>query len=109
MTLMWIKCLCKTRAHAGRVTPPLSLVIDGALAVLTLARAPVNAIDELWLERMEGALETLERAAGVAVLLVRSSERAFCAGADLALMRSRFSSAEGRAQMIAYVRRLQAA
>ncbi len=89
--------------------PPLSLVFDGALAVLTLARAPVNAIDEIWLDRMESALEALERAAGVAVLVVRSSERAFCAGADLALMRSRFSTEQGRAQMIAYVRRLQAA
>ena len=89
--------------------PPLSLVFDGPLAVLTLARAPVNAIDEAWLERMESALDALERAHGVAVLLVRSSERAFCAGADLALMRSRFASEPGRAQMIAFVRRLQRA
>jgi enoyl-CoA hydratase/carnithine racemase len=106
---MWIKPLGEPAAHAAGVTPPLSLVFDGALAVLTLARAPVNAIDEAWLERMEGALEALERAESVSVLMVRSSERAFCAGADLALMRSRFASAEGRAQMIAFVRRLQGA
>jgi enoyl-CoA hydratase len=87
--------------------PPLSLVFDGPLAVLTLARPPVNAIDEAWLARMEDALGALERAQGVAVLLVRSSERAFCAGADLALMRSRFASEEGRARMIDFVRRLQ--
>ena len=107
--LMWIKRLRGAARHAAPVTPPLSLVVDGPLAVLTLSRAPVNAIDELWLERMESALEALEHAEAVAVVLVRSSERAFCAGADLALMRSRFASAEGRAQMIAYVRRLQAA
>jgi enoyl-CoA hydratase/carnithine racemase len=100
----------RAAAHARGVTPPpLSLVFEGALAVLTLARPPVNAIDEAWLERMEGALDALERADRVAVLLVRSSERAFCAGADLVLMRSRFATAEGRAQMIAYVRRLQGA
>ena len=95
------------RCHAEGVTAPITLVLDGPLAVLTLARAPVNAIDEAWLEHMEAALESLEAAQGVAVLMVRSSQRAFCAGADLALMRSRFASDEGRAQMIAFVRRLQ--
>ena len=108
-TLMWIKRLREAGGHAGEVTPPLSLVFDGPLAVLTLARPPVNAIDELWLDRMESALEALEHADAVAVLLLRSSERAFCAGADLALMGSRFASVEGRAQMVGYVRRLQAA
>ena len=106
---MWIKPPGERPAHAEPMTPPLTLVFDGPLAVLTLSRAPVNAIDEAWLERMENALAALEAARGVAVLLVRSSERAFCAGADLALMRSRFASEEGRAQMIAFVRRLQRA
>ena len=87
--------------------PAITLVIDGALAVATLARAPVNAIDEAWLERFDQALDAVEHAAGVSCLLVRSSERAFCAGADLALMRSRFASLEGRAQMVRFVRELQ--
>lgn len=95
-------------AHAAGVSPPpLILAFDGPLAVLTLARAPVNAIDEAWLERLEDALGALERSQGVAALLIRSSQRAFCAGADLALMRSRFASDDGRAKMIAFVRRLQ--
>jgi enoyl-CoA hydratase len=85
----------------------IRLVLDGPLAVATLARAPVNAIDEAWLERLDQALDALERAAGVACLLLRSSERAFCAGADLALMRSRFATEEGRARMIEFVRALQ--
>ena len=107
---MCIKSGRRRSAHARRVTaPPLSLVFDGPLAVLTLSRPPVNAIDEAWLGRMEDALGALERSQGVAVLHVRSSERAFCAGADLALMRSRFATLDGRAQMIAFVRRLQAA
>lgn len=85
----------------------ISLVIDGALAVATLARAPVNAIDEAWLERLDQALDALESAADVSCLLIRSSEKAFCAGADLALMRSRFATPEGREKMIAFVRELQ--
>jgi len=87
--------------------PAITLVIDGALAVATLARAPVNAIDEAWLERLDQALDAVERASGVSCLLVRSTERAFCAGADLALMRSRFATAQGRADMVRFVRELQ--
>jgi enoyl-CoA hydratase/carnithine racemase len=80
------------------------LVLEGALAVCTLARAPVNAIDEAWLARLE---EVLEEARGAAALLVRSTERAFCAGADLALMRTRMESPEGRDRMVAFVREIQ--
>jgi enoyl-CoA hydratase/carnithine racemase len=80
---------------------------DGALAVATLSRAPVNAIDEAWLERLDKILETVERDTSVGVLLLRSSERAFSAGADLALMRSRFDSVEGRARMVDFVREIQ--
>ena len=77
---------------------------EGALAVVTLARAPVNAIDEEWLARLEAVFDRLD---GAAVLLLRSSERAFCAGADLALMRSRYASGEGRARMVSFVREIQ--
>ena len=75
----------------------------------TLARPPVNAIDEAWLAGLEAALVKLSRAPQVAVLLVRSSQRAFCAGADLALMRRRFKSAPGRKRMVALARRMQRA
>jgi len=86
---------------------PIALDIQGACAVATLRRPPVNAIDENWLERLGEVLGEVERAAGIGVLLLRSGERAFCAGADLALMRSRFGSREGRAAMAAFARRLQ--
>ncbi|HEY5899933.1 MAG TPA: enoyl-CoA hydratase/isomerase family protein [Burkholderiales bacterium] len=87
--------------------PAITLVIDGPLAVATLARAPVNAVDDAWLARLDQVLDAVERTDTVACLLLRSSERAFCAGADLALMRSRFSSAEGRAKMVPFVREMQ--
>jgi enoyl-CoA hydratase len=82
----------------------ISFVLEGPLAVATLARPPVNAIDEAWLGRLE---EVLDQARSATVLLIRSSERAFCAGADLELMRSRFDSAEGRTRMVEFVRRIQ--
>jgi enoyl-CoA hydratase/carnithine racemase len=85
----------------------ISLVHEGALAVATLARAPVNAIDEAWLSCFDELLTKVGRIPETPVLLLRSSERAFCAGADLELMRSRFDSAEGRARMVAFAREMQ--
>ena len=49
----------------------------------------------------------LFRSEGASVLLLRSSERAFCAGADLALMKSRFDTQPGRERMVAFVREMQ--
>jgi enoyl-CoA hydratase/carnithine racemase len=74
------------------------------MAIATLARPPVNAIDEDWLARLEGVLDQL---ADSSVLLLRSSEKAFCAGADLELMRSRFDSEAGRSRMVEFVRGVQ--
>jgi enoyl-CoA hydratase/carnithine racemase len=82
----------------------IELVREGSLAVATLARAPVNAISEEWLARLEEILGELQN---TTVLLLRSSQKAFCAGADLELMRSRFDSAEGRTRMVEFVRRIQ--
>lgn len=85
----------------------MTLLLEGQLAVVTLARPPVNAIDEAWLARLDEALAAVEGAEGVAALLVRSAERAFSAGADLELMRSRFDTPHGRARMVEFVREIQ--
>jgi enoyl-CoA hydratase len=85
----------------------ITLLLEGSLATATFSRGPVNAIDEGWLARLDEIVATVESAEQVGTLLLRSAERAFCAGADLALMRSRFDSAEGRARMIAFVREIQ--
>ncbi|HSM19323.1 MAG TPA: enoyl-CoA hydratase/isomerase family protein, partial [Hyphomicrobiales bacterium] len=84
----------------------IRLEVAGAVATATLARAPVNAIDDAWVARFG---EILAGAREARVLLIRSAEKAFSAGADLALMRSRYGSAEGRAQMVALARAMQAA
>ena len=87
----------------------IQLDIAGAVATATLARPPVNAIDDDWIARLHEVIQQAEHDTSVAVLLIRSSERAFSAGADLELMRSRFDTALGRAKMIAFVREMQRA
>ena len=84
----------------------ITLTREGPLAVATLARAPVNAIDEQWLAQLEGIFHELQ---DTTVLLLRSSQKAFCAGADLELMRSRFDSDAGRRRMVEFVREVQRA
>ena len=85
----------------------ISLTVEGALATCTLSRPPVNAIDEEWLARLNEALGKLARASEIGALHIRSTERAFCAGADLALMRSRMESADARARFVEFVREMQ--
>jgi len=84
----------------------IALRIEGPVAIATLSRPPVNAIDEGWIARLR---EVVAMAGQARVLLIRSSEKAFSAGADLALMRSRFDSAQGRALMVAFAREMQRA
>jgi len=86
---------------------PISLSIDRGIAVATLCRTPVNAIDDAWVERLNRVLDAVESDEQVRVLWIRSEQRVFCAGADLAFMRQRFATAEGRREMIAFTRRLQ--
>jgi len=64
-----------------------SLVIDGAVARLTLDRPEaLNALDRAMAAGLEGALDRLERARDVSVVIVGGRGRAFCAGNDIAEM-----------------------
>ena len=85
----------------------ISLTIENSVATATLCRPPVNAINEEWVVRFGAMLDQVERAASVSVLRIRSAERAFCAGADLALMHSILDNAEGRDRMIDLTRGMQ--
>ncbi len=87
----------------------ITLSIDDCIATITLCRKPVNAINEEWLVKLNSALDSVENDPGISVVKICSSERVFCAGADLQLMSSRFETAEGRDLMIAFVRRIQGA
>ncbi|HUW38385.1 MAG TPA: enoyl-CoA hydratase/isomerase family protein [Rhodocyclaceae bacterium] len=85
----------------------ISLIIEDATAIATLCRPPVNAINDEWVARLSAILDELEGDQEVSVLWLRSSERVFCAGADLEFMRERFLTEEGRSLMISFTRGLQ--
>ncbi|QRG09028.1 enoyl-CoA hydratase/isomerase family protein [Xanthobacter dioxanivorans] len=80
---------------------------EGAVATLTLSRPPVNAIDPAFVDALEAALDTVE-AMQPTLVVIRSNQKCFCAGADLALIRSFFDGADGTGRMVAYVRTLHA-
>lgn len=86
---------------------PITLAIEGAIAIATLDRPPVNAIDDAWVARLDAIVDEIEARDDVHVLWIRSAGRAFCAGADLALMRERFASDAGRARMVELARAMQ--
>lgn len=79
---------------------------DG-IAIVTLNRPPVNAINEDWLDALGQVLDEIEDNDRIGVIWLRSRQRIFCAGADLDLMRARFGTVEGREAMVAFVRRIQ--
>ena len=75
--------------------------------IATLSRFPVNALDGDLIARFQTTLDAAVADPGIAVLHVRSDQKAFCAGADLALMRSCLDTPEGREAMVDLVRRMQ--
>jgi enoyl-CoA hydratase/carnithine racemase len=79
----------------------------GGIVVATLSRPPVNAIDAALLTALDALLARCEDDEGVSVLLVRSAQRVFCAGADLSLMRACIRSAAGAEAMVAVVGDMQ--
>ena len=86
---------------------PISLSIDGGVALATLCRPPVNAIDAAWVARLNAVLDQAEADERVRVLWIRSAQRVFCAGADLEFMRRCFASDDGRREMIELTRGMQ--
>ncbi|MDE2228702.1 MAG: enoyl-CoA hydratase/isomerase family protein [Alphaproteobacteria bacterium] len=80
----------------------------GRAFVVTLSQPPVNAINDAWIDRFDGALDAMERRGSTTVLHIRSDQRVFSAGADLKTMRSCFTTPDGPDKMVAMVRRLQA-
>jgi len=85
----------------------LSVERRGRVAVATLSRPPVNALDDTLIARLDAALDRIADDDEVAVLHLRSAQKAFCAGADLALMRSSFAAADGPGAMLEVVARMQ--
>lgn len=84
----------------------IHLDVDGEVAIATLDRPPVNAIDEAMIDAMMDMLDDVEqRDAGA--LLFRSAHSRFCAGADITMIRGFLDSDGGVDQMIGFTDRLQ--
>ncbi len=81
-------------------------VADG-VASITLARPPVNAISEAWVRAFDIALDRLAARGNWRVLHLRSSQKVFCAGADLKELRERIDAPDGPDRMYAYVGGIQ--
>ncbi len=79
----------------------------GHALVVTLQRAPVNAINDELLAQLDAALDEAEADESIAVLHLRSALKVFCGGADLELIRSSTATPQGRNRMVAIVQDMQ--
>jgi enoyl-CoA hydratase len=79
----------------------------GAVATITLSRPPVNAIDPSFVVALNGALDQIDKA-NPTLVVIRSDQKCFCAGADLSLIRGFFATVGGVDQMVEYVISLHA-
>lgn len=85
----------------------IELAQRGRVAVVTLNRPPVNAINDEMIAAFQGILDELEKQTDWSVLHIRSAQKVFGAGADLDLIRSwKDAPSPGRA-FSAYIDRLQ--
>ncbi|MEZ5746396.1 MAG: enoyl-CoA hydratase/isomerase family protein [Paracoccaceae bacterium] len=77
---------------------------DG-IATLVLSRPPVNAIDAAFVAAFSEALDRAE-ADAITALVIRSDQKCFCAGADLAEIAGHFDDPKGVEAMSDYVKSL---
>ena len=79
----------------------------GRVLVATLSRPPVNALDDRLIAELEAVVERAIDDSDIAVLHLRSDQRVFSAGADLALIAACFTTAHGPDAMTDVVRHMQ--
>ncbi len=77
------------------------------IATLLMSSAPVNALSEAWIAGLSSEIARLAARSDWKVLLVRSDQKVFCAGADLKEMKARFEAADGPERTYAYVASIQ--
>lgn len=85
----------------------IDIDISGHVARVVLNRAPVNALNEELLSGLDGVIDRVGADPQVSVVHIRSKQKAFCAGADLAMMKGLLQTPAGKDEMIAFVRRIQ--
>jgi enoyl-CoA hydratase/carnithine racemase len=89
------------------MTSMLSIQQTGRVMVATLSRPPVNALNDELIAALDDALDQAAADENITVLHLRSDQKAFCAGADLALMQECFATPQGPNAMVEVVRRMQ--
>ena len=85
----------------------INVTQSGGVATLLMSRPPVNAIDHAMIAAMNGALDKIEKDKPT-VVVIKSDQKCFSAGADLAMIQGYFSKATGTAEMVEYVTALHA-
>jgi len=70
-----------------RVPDTLRVTRDGAVATVTFDRPPVNAVDLEAIEGFEAVASMLGADDSVRAVVITGTDRAFCAGADVSMMR----------------------
>jgi enoyl-CoA hydratase len=85
----------------------ITLAIAHSVASLTLSRPPVNAISDEFIELCEARLDEIDTHPDCRVLHLRSAQKVFCAGADLAEVRERSAVPDASERAYQYVSRLQ--
>ncbi len=74
-------------SDSGSSAAPVSLSVDGAVAVIALNRpTSLNAIDLAMAQALRGAIAQVEANASLRVLLLRGEGRSFCGGGDVKAM-----------------------
>ena len=89
------------------MAPLVGVEKQGRVLVATLSRPPVNAINDALVAELDAVLDRAIDDTGVAVLHLRSDQRVFSAGADLALIESCFATPHGPDAMTEVVRNMQ--
>ena len=69
----------------------IGLTVAQGVAVLTLRRAPVNAMNDAWVAEFHAILDALAERDDWSVLHLRSTLKTFSAGADLKQLRDNFA------------------
>lgn len=85
----------------------ITLSTSGGITTLLMSRPPVNAIDHAMIAALNDALDKIEREKPT-VVVIKSDQKCFSAGADLAMIQGYFTAPNGTADMVGYVKALHA-
>lgn len=78
------------------------------VGIVTLSRPPVNAIDAETLDELYQIRDTIASDSSIRAVVVRSTQRVFCAGVDIHMIQGLLSHGPaGQEDMLRFIRRIQ--